>query len=156
MSKRMKLFQKFLTEEIRIDFKACLYFFCMVLFYSVYRILHGSWDAGIIHMAEMLAANYIMGYIQVYLLDNFDEADVFKGKEILKTLLCSGVYGIVSWVCGWFNRSLVVTLIYLIYMIVCFICVFLSYKVKRDIDSKLLMEDLRKYKEGNGAHVEGN
>lgn len=152
MSRKRKLFQKYLTEEIRIDFKACLYFFCMVFFYSVHRILHGSWEAGIIHMAEMIGANYIMGYVQVYLLDNFDEADTFRGKEIVKTVMCSLVYTFVSWICGWFDRSMVATLIYFVYMVVCFVCVFLSYKVKREIDSRLLMEDLRKYKEGNGIH----
>ncbi len=151
------MLQKYLTEEIRIDFKACLYFFCMVFFYSVYRIVKGSWEASIIHMTEMIAANYIMGYVQVYLLDNFDEADVFRGKEIFKTLVCSIIYVVVSLLCGWFDRSSIVTLIYLGYMVLCYICVFLSYKVKRDIDSKLLMEDLRKFKEENGGtHGEGN
>lgn len=156
MSKKKIMLQKYLTEEIRIDFKACLYFFCMVFFYSVYRILQGSWEASIIFMAEMIITNYVMGYVQVYLLDNFDEADKFKGKEILKTLMCSIAYTIVSWICGWFDRSIVATLIYLAYMVWCFICVYLSYKVKRTIDSKLLMDDLRKYKEGNGIHDEGN
>lgn len=145
------MLQKYLTEEIRIDFKACLYFFCMVFFYSVYRIVKGSWEASIIHMAEMIAANYIMGYVQVYLMNNFDEADVFKVKEFLKTLLCSAVYAAVSLLCGWFDRSPIVTLSYLGYMVLCYICVFLSYKIKRDIDSKLLMEDLRKYKESKST-----
>ena len=145
------ILQKYLTEEIRIDFKACLYFFCMVFFYSVYRIIQGTWEASIIHMAEMIATNYIMGYIQVYLMDNFDEADAFKSKEILKTILCSAVYAAVSLFCGWFDGKPAVTLLYLVYMVVCYICVFLSYKVKRDIDSKLLMEDLRKYKESKST-----
>lgn len=156
MNNRTKLFQKILTEEIRIDFKACLYFFCMVFFYSLHRIYQGSWEAGIIHMAEMMIANYVMGYVQVYLLGNFDEADRFGGREILKTVMCSVIYTIISWCCGWFDRNVMVTLIYLVYMVVCFICVFLSYKIKRDIDSKLLMDDLRKYKEGNGVHDESN
>ncbi len=155
-SRKDKL-QKYLTEEIRIDFKACLYFFCMVFFYSVYRIVQGVWEASIIHMAEMIAANYIIGYMQVYLMDNFDEADVYRGKEIVKTLVCSVVYVMVSLLCGWFDRKPMVTLLYFVYMVVCYVCVFLSYKVKRDIDSKLLMEDLRKYKEGNGGtHDKGN
>lgn len=156
MSKKKIIFRKYLTEEIRIDFKACLYFFCMVFFYSVFRILHGSWEASIIHMAEMIASNYIMGYVQVYLLGNFDESDTFKGKEIFKTWMCSVTYAVISWICGWFDRSIGATLIYLVYMVLCFICTYLSYKVKRNIDSKLLMEDLRKYKEGNGVHGESN
>lgn len=145
------ILQKYLTEEIRIDFKACLYFFCMVFFYSVYRIIQGTWEASIIHMAEMIATNYVMGYIQVYLMDNFDEADAYGGKEIVKTLVCSVIYAAISLLCNWFDRSPAVTLLYLIYMVVCYICVFLSYKVKRDIDSKLLMEDLRKYKESKST-----
>lgn len=163
MSKRkdkkgtVTMLQKYLTEEIRIDFKACLYFFCMVFFYSMYCIFQGSWEASIIYMAEMIVTNYIMGYMQVYLMDNFDEADVYKGKEIAKTLGCSAIYVVVSLLCGWFDRSPAVTFLYFAYMVVCYICVFLSYKVKRDIDSKLLMEDLRKYKEENGgSHDKGN
>ena len=155
--KSVTMLQKYLTEEIRIDFKACLYFFCMVFFYSVYCILQGSWEASIIYMAEMMAINYIMGYIQVYLMDNFDEADTYRAKELMKTLVCSVIYVVVSLLCGWFDRNPLVTLLYFAYMVVCYICVFLSYKVKRDIDSKLLMEDLRKYKEGGGGtHGEGN
>ena len=145
------MLQKYLTEEIRIDFKACLYFFCMVFFYSVYRIARGSWEASIIHMAEMIAANYIMGYVQVYLMNNFDEADVYGSKEIAKTLVCSLVYVVVSLLCNWFDRSPVVMLLYFGYMMLCYICVFLSYKIKREIDSKLLMEDLRKYKESKST-----
>lgn len=145
------ILQKYLTEEIRIDFKACLYFFCMVFFYSVYRIVRGSWEASIIYMAEMIAVNYIMGYVQVYLLDNFDEADMYGGKEIVKTLMCSVVYVVFSLLCNWFDRSFVVTLLYFGYMVICYVCVFLSYKIKREIDSKLLMEDLRKYKAENGG-----
>lgn len=156
MSKKSKkgnvtMLQKYLTEEIRIDFKACLYFFCMVFFYSVYRIVRGSWEASIIYMAEMIAVNYIMGYVQVYLLDNFDEADMYGGKEIVKTLMCSVVYVVFSLLCNWFDRSFVVTLLYFGYMVICYVCVFLSYKIKREIDSKLLMEDLRKYKAENGG-----
>ncbi len=151
------MLQKYLTEEIRIDFKACLYFFCMVFFYSVYRIVRGSWEASIIHMAEMIAANYIMGYVQVYLMNNFDEADVYGSKEIAKTLVCSLVYVVVSLLCNWFDRSPVVMLLYFGYMMLCYVCVFLSYKIKREIDSKLLMEDLRKFKEENGGiHDKGN
>lgn len=156
MSRKRRLLQRYLAEEIRIDFKACLYFFCMVFFYSVYRIWHGSWEASIIHMAEMISTNYLMGYVQVYLLDNFDEADRFRGKEMIKTVTCSLVYVLVSWICGWFDRGIIVTLIYWGYMILCFICTFLSYKVKRDIDSKSLMADLQKYKEGNRVHGEGD
>ncbi len=156
MSRKRRLLQRYLAEEIRIDFKACLYFFCMVFFYSVYRIWHGSWEASIIHMAEMISTNYLMGYVQVYLLDNFDEADRFRGKEMIKAVTCSLVYVLVSWICGWFDRGIIVTLIYWGYMILCFICTFLSYKIKRDIDSKSLMADLQKYKEGNRVHGEGD
>ncbi len=145
------ILQKYLTEEIRIDFKACLYFFCMVFFYSVYRIVRGSWEASIIYMAEMMAANYVMGYIQVYFMGNFDEVDAFKGKEFFKTILCSVVYTMVSLLCNWFDRSPAVTVLYLVYMVMCYIFVFISYKVKRDIDSKILMEDLRKYKESKST-----
>ena len=64
--------ERYLTEEIGIEFKACLYFYCILFFYSMYKVIGGSWDASIIHMAEMIFATYGMGYLQVYGLSNFD------------------------------------------------------------------------------------
>lgn len=85
MSKRRKkisVWEHYLTKEIGIEFKACLYFFCILFFYSVYRVVGGSLEASIIHMSEMILLTYAMGYVQVYLLSNFDEGEHLGIKEI--------------------------------------------------------------------------
>ena len=68
---KMSLLERYLAVEIGIEFKACLYFFCILFFYSMYRLLCGSMEASILHMGEMIFLTYGMGYIQKYILDNF-------------------------------------------------------------------------------------
>ena len=70
---KLSLWERYLTKEIGIEFKSCLYFFAILFFYCVYRMLQNSFDAEIIHMAEMIFTCYIIEYIQVYLFGNFDE-----------------------------------------------------------------------------------
>lgn len=145
--KNISLWERYLTTEIGIEFKACLYFFCILLFYSMYRIINGSFEANIIHMAEMIFTTYIMGYVQVYLLSNFDEGEQIKGKEILYIILCSFIYTGVSVLCGWFDRSVIVSIVFTLYMMFAYICAFLIYKIKRNIDAKFLNEDLKAFQE---------
>ena len=73
--KRPSLWERYLTKEIGIEFKACLYFFAILFFYCMYRLCLGKTVADMIHMAEMIGLAYLVGYLQVYLLWNFDEAD---------------------------------------------------------------------------------
>ena len=73
--KKISLWEAYLTREIGIEFKACLYFFAILFFYCVYRLINGSREAGILEMAEMIVTCYIIGYIQVYVFGNFDEAE---------------------------------------------------------------------------------
>lgn len=145
--KDISTWERYLTTEIGIEFKACLYFFCILLFYSMYRIIGGSFEASIIHMAEMIFFTYIMGYVQVYLLSNFDEGELLKGKEILYVILCSAIYTVFSVLCGWFNRSVRVSICFFLYMMFAYVCAFLVYKIKRNIDAKFLNEDLKAFQE---------
>ena len=96
---KLTFFERYLAEEISIEFKACLYFFCILFYYSVYRLVDDRTEASIIHMAEMIVMTYGMGYAQVYLLSNFDEADSLKVKEIFLYLyMFAFVYGsFISW-----------------------------------------------------------
>lgn len=148
--------ERYLTEEIGIEFKACLYFFCILFFYSVYRVISGSVYAKIIHMSEMIILTYAMGYVQVRLLSNFDEGEEFKIKEIWYTLLCAGIYTIASFGFCWFSRNITVTIYFFLYMIFAYICAFLVYKLKRNIDAKLLNEDLKAFKERRWQDGKGN
>lgn len=142
----MSKFKKYLSSEIGIEFKSCLYFFAILFFYSVYRIWKGSFYANIIIMAEMISSTYIMGYIQVFLLGNFDEAEQFTPKVGIASVGCSVIYTVTSFLCCWFNRNVAVTVLFFCYIVLCYICMFLVYKVKRDIDTEILNQELACFK----------
>lgn len=141
--KKVTLWELYLTKEIGIEFKACLYFFAFLFYYCVFRLINGVYDASILHMTELILACYIIGYIQVYLLWNFDEADSLRIKEIAGMVGCTCVYCLLSWFFNWFNKNLLVTLIFATYILLVYVCVYLIYKYKRIIDDKKLNEDLK-------------
>ncbi|WP_408071922.1 DUF3021 domain-containing protein [Butyrivibrio sp. JL13D10] len=141
--KRVTLWELYLTKEIGIEFKACLYFFSILFFYCVYRMIGGSFVADILHMTEMILTCYIIGYLQVYVLWNFDEADEFSYKVCLGTAICTIIYCTTSYLFSWFDKNLLATGLFAAYIIVVYLCVFLIYKSKRIIDDRRLNEDLR-------------
>lgn len=149
----MSLLERYLAVEIGIEFKACLYFFCILFFYSMYRLLGGSMEASILHMGEMIFLTYGMGYLQKYVLADFDEGDRLGIREIAFLLFCVGIYTIVSYLGKWFDRIISVTILYALYMSLAYICGFLVYKVKRTLDAKQLNEDLRLFQERDGSQV---
>ncbi len=141
--KRVSLWELYLTKEISIEFKACLYFFAFLFYYCMNRVIGGVYDASILHMTELILACYIIGYIQVYLLWNFDEADKLGGKEILGIALCTAVYTAISWLFNWFDKNIIATVLFAAYILLVYFCVYLVYKYKRIIDDKKLNEDLK-------------
>ncbi len=141
--RKLTLWERYLTNEIGIEFKACLYFFAILFFYCMYRLITGFDDAKIIHMTEMIFACYIIGYIQVFIFWNFDEADTLGIKECVGMIACTALYCILSYFCGWFEKSITVTLLLALYLIVTYVCVFFIYRSKRRIDDKKLNEELR-------------
>ena len=52
--KKVSLWERYLTKEIGIEFKACLYFFGVLFYYCTYRLCIGVTVAEILHMAEMI------------------------------------------------------------------------------------------------------
>lgn len=143
---KLSLWEKYLTKEIGIEFKSCLYFFAVLFFYCVYRLACGIYDAGILHMTEMILSCYIIGYIQVYLFHNFDEADTLGSTECLGAGICIVLYTLLSFFLGWFDRKLWLSGIFAVYILITYICVFLIYRSKRRIDDKQLNEELRLFK----------
>ena len=141
--KRVSLWERYLTKEIGIEFKACLYFFAILFFYCMYRMANGIFDASILHMTEMIFTCYFIGYLQVYVLWDFDEADYLGGKECLGILICTGLYCLVSYLGKWFDRNLWMTAGLAAYLLFTYWCVYFIYKTKRRIDDKKLNEDLR-------------
>ena len=104
------LWERYLTKEIGIEFKACLYFFAMLFFYCMYRLCIGLTVADIFHMAEMIFLAYVIGYLQVFLLWNFDESDELGKKEILGIAVCTAIYVTVSYFGSWFDKNIYVTI----------------------------------------------
>ncbi len=141
--KKLSLWERYLTKEIGIEFKACLYFFAILFFYCICRMIKGSFEAEILHMAEMIFTCYIICYLQVYLFGNFDEADTIGLNECIGVTVCTLLYCAVSYFCGWFGKQLSVSLILAAYILLTYFCVFLIYRTKRRIDDKKLNEELR-------------
>lgn len=140
---KISLWEHYLTKEIGIEFKACLYFYAILFYYCVYQLCTGSFQAEILHMGEMILLTYLMGYVQVFLLWNFDEADELGGKEILGIILCTIGYTLASYFLGWFRKSIPVTGGFAAYVVFSYLCAFFVYKSKRRIDDKILNNDLK-------------
>ena len=145
--KKVSAFERYLRDEIGIEFKACLYFFAMLFFYCVYRVIGGVYNASILHMAEMIFMTYGMGYLQVYVLSNFDEAEHLGKKEMCYLVLCSLLYTGASWLLGWFERHVWWTVGFLCYTLFEYVGAFWVYSVRRKIDEKLLNEELQAFQE---------
>ena len=133
---KLTIWEAYLTKEIGIEFKACLYFFAILFFYCCYKVMNGIWDAGIIHLAEMIFTCYIIGYIQVYLFRNFDECDQLEIREYAGIAVCTFLYCVVSYLGRWFDRNLPATLLFALYLLITYICVIFVYRSKRRIDDK--------------------
>lgn len=146
-SKGLTKLERYLLEEIGVEFKACIYFFCYLFYYSMYKLLGGNTSASIIHMAEMIFFTYGMCYFQIYIMKNFDENEEFKIRELLLSMVCSVMYTFVSWLGGWFDRNIPVTVGFFLYVVFAYICGFLVYKIRRTLSSKALNEDLKAFKE---------
>ncbi len=140
---KLTLWERYLTNEIGIEFKACLYFFTILFFYCVFRLIRGHFDAEILHMTEMIFTCYFIGYAQVLVFWNFDEAGKLGVKECTGMVACTLLYCIVSYFGGWFEKKIGVTLIFAAYLLLTYFCVYLIYKTKREIDDKKLNEDLK-------------
>lgn len=148
--KKPTRFERYLTKEINIEFKACLYFYCFLFFYCFLMLMQGTYQVSILILAEMIFSNYIICYIQLYLFRDFDEADSIGMIEIAGMIVCTGIYVSLSYWLNWFGRELDITCYFAIFIIFCYICIFLIYKIKRRIDTKELNTMLNEYKSRNG------
>lgn len=142
----MSRWKRYLSNEIGIEFKACLYFFCILFFYSIFQIVHGSWWCNIIVMTEMIFTTYVMGYVQLLCLKNFDEGEKFGLQGCMYSILCSGIYTGISFLGKWFSKDLLTTVLFFLYLMFVYVCAFGVYKIKREIDTKELNKDLEEFK----------
>ena len=105
-------------------------------------------EASIIYLAEMILSTYFMGYMQVLFMRNFDEAETFGVYEAVASLVCTLIYGGISFGFVWFDRKPGVTALFCGYILFAYLCAFIVYKVKRDVDTKQLNEELEQFKKG--------
>lgn len=149
-------FLRFLGAEIWIEYKACLYSFCMMVFYCFYLLCGGIYQASILILAEMVFAAYFMGYVQVYLLKNFDESDRLGKREIWSVLFCSFVYTLISFVLAWFDKSLPATGLFFLFMLFSFGCVCMVNRMRRAYDTRNLNKMLEEFKKGEQRYDKCN
>lgn len=104
--------------------------------------------AEILHMAEMIFLTYAVGYLQVYVLWNFDESDEISKKELLGIIICTIIYTAVSYIGKWFDRNSYVTLGFAAYIVFVYMCLSGYINAGARIDDKILNSDLKLFKQG--------
>lgn len=145
-NKFMKKFKTCLSAEIIIEYKACLYFGCVLAFACFYSLYRGIYYISIPHLFEMILTAYFVGYLQVYVLHNFDEAEQIDKKGVISAVICTGIYTAVSCLFGWLERNVVATVLFLAYMLLVYFCIYLINKIKRAIDTENLNGMLNEFK----------
>ena len=98
-------------------------------------------------MLEMVMLAYILGWIQMLIGSDFDEVDRLNIKDWFVVIGGSAIYSLVSFAFSWFERNIVITLIFAVYMVIAYLGIFLIHTMKRAIDAKLLNNDLQKFKQ---------
>lgn len=146
-SRLMRGFKRYFSAEIAIEYKSCLYFFAILFFYCVCLACRGIFQASMLHMGEIILTTYLMGYLQVYVLGNFDEAEKLGKREALYILLCTAIYTGLSYLFGWFEKNTAVTFAFFLFIAFAYWCVYLINKIKRAIDTENLNQMLTRYKE---------
>ncbi len=150
----MKRYEKFFAAEIGVEFKAALYFYSILFFYMGFRFLGGNTQAELLHLLEMVGCTYVMGFVQVFVLDCYDESAKLSSSSAVKTLLVSLAYAAVSWLLGWFERSVPVTVLFFCFVIVCHGCTMWLYSFRRRVSTEQLNRELESYKQRNYRHTE--
>lgn len=141
--------KKYLSIEIAVEYKACLYFFAILFFHCCYLMIKHVYSASILCMFEMIMTAYFMCYLQIYVFDNFDEAEKLRKKEVLGIFTCSILYTALSYVFGWFDRQKIPTLLFFAFILLGYGCMYLVNKIKRRIDTENLNKMLWDYKKTN-------
>ncbi len=147
MSKLRNFLELYITRKIGAEIKCCLTFLLILCYYAVYRWVNGFAEAGILHMFEMVWAAYILEWVQVLLHCDFDEVDRLGVKEWAMMLCGSAVYAVSGHLLGWFDGNIAVAVGFGAYMVVCYLCTFWVYAIKRSIDAKMLNSDLKRFQE---------
>lgn len=154
-SKLKKKFKFCLSAEILIEYKACLYFGCILAFACFYLLYRGIYSVSILHLFEMMFTAYLVGYLQVYVFHNFDEAKQLDLQSVSGAFLCTGLYTLASCLSGWFERNFLAEVLFALYMLLVYFCIYLINKIKRAIDTEHLNGMLTEFKKGEKGESTG-
>ena len=143
-------FKIWLSAEVMIEYKACIYFGCILTVACLYYLCQGTFYVKIVHLFEIMMTAYFVGYLQVYFFHNFDEAEQLDVHCIWGAILCTGIYTIVSLLLNWFERNLIAQIFFAGYMLLLFFCIYLINKAKRMVDTEKLNGMLTEFKKGGG------
>ncbi len=152
-TKKRNWLRSYFSWEIAIEYKACLYFFCLLSFYCGYLLLKRVYSVRILFLVELICTTYFIGYLQVYVFHNFDESDHLRRKELFAILFCTGLYTAASVLFNWFDRGRIVTWIFFGYVLLSYFCAYLVNKIKKKIDTENLNDMLTQYKYQQGGKV---
>lgn len=138
----------FLSKEIAIDYKTCIYALCVLIFDAGFQLWHHQYYISILFLLEMITCAYIVTYVQVYLFNDFDEAKRFSLKEWVELLVCIILYDLLAYLLGWFGRGNVawVLIFFSVYLLICYFSIYIANKIKRKIDTNRLNQLLEDYK----------
>lgn len=138
----------FLSKEIAIDYKTCIYALCVLIFDTGFQLWHHQYYISILFLLEMITCAYIVTYVQVYLFNDFDEAKRFYLKEWVELLVCIILYDLLAYLLGWFGRGNVawVLIFFSVYLLICYFSIYIANKIKRKIDTNRLNQLLEDYK----------
>lgn len=149
--KLIRALKKALVNEIAIDFRACVYFFCVVFFYSVAKLCEGQRSVEILALVEIILTNYVICYVQTYLFHDFDESERFDGNAVAGILLCTALYTMAGLLFDWFGGSEPVTALFAAFIAFTYVCVILCHIVRRKLDTRQLNRLLLEYKQNEGS-----
>ena len=138
----------FLSKEIAIDYKTCIYALCVLIFDAGFQLWHHQYYISILFLLEIITCTYIITYVQVYLFNNFDEAKHLALKEWLGLVVSIILYDLIAYLLGWFGRGNISWILgfFSIYLFICYFSVYIANKIKRKIDTNRLNQLLEDYK----------
>ena len=139
--------EKFLSQEISIEYKAGIYSLCHLFHCACYLIWQQTFSISLLQIAQITLFSYIICNLQVYVFKNFDEWDKLTTIWWFYASACTGIYLLIAWLFNWFDGQLWVWLGFGMWQLFCYVCIYLVNKIKRQIDSKHLNNLLKTYKE---------
>ncbi|MPW25500.1 DUF3021 family protein [Alkalibaculum sp. M08DMB] len=144
----MKKFFQFYKWELKNELYGCIYFAAMLSMYCILVLIHGGRNVDIFIMLQMLLVCYGISTFQMII---FSDENKYSKKELFIKLglwfICSMILIIIiSIIFNWFDSMETWAIgSFLIYMIICFIGIWVGIYITNKLDSKNLNQMLSNY-----------